>query len=180
MPVRIFTETGTRPAAASTAATTMLRNRSRFQGRALPPPLRVTLGTGQPKLRSTWSARSSSTRIRTASAITCGSTPYSCTERGLSSAWKQTRSIVSALRSSSARDVTISETYSPATAPVASTVASRQSERKARLVIPAIGARTTGGSKGRGTRRFSHPAHGGGSVRGRYGDTADFAPTQRR
>ena len=31
---------------------TIARNRSVFQGRAAPPPLRVTLGTGQPKLRS--------------------------------------------------------------------------------------------------------------------------------
>ena len=46
---------------------------------------------------------------------------------------------VSGMRSSSARAVTISETKSPAPC-------SRQSMRKAELVIPAIGARTTGGS----------------------------------
>ena len=44
-------------------------------GNAEPPPLRVTFGTGQPKLRSTWSARSSATIIRTAAATTAGSTP---------------------------------------------------------------------------------------------------------
>ncbi len=75
MPLRILTDTGTRPSAAAMASWTMLRNRSRFQGRALPPPLRVTFGTGQPKLRSMWSARSSSTSSRTAAATVAGSTP---------------------------------------------------------------------------------------------------------
>ena len=32
----------------------MSASRPRFQGSAPPPPLRVTFGTGQPKLRSTW------------------------------------------------------------------------------------------------------------------------------
>ena len=36
----------------TTAAATIERKRSRFHGRAPPPPLRVTLGTGQPKFRS--------------------------------------------------------------------------------------------------------------------------------
>ena len=53
MPIRILTVTGTRPSAARTAPRTTARNRSRFQGSAEPPPLRVTLGTGQPKFRST-------------------------------------------------------------------------------------------------------------------------------
>ena len=53
MPLRILTVTGT-PAglAARTACATIAANRSSFHGRAAPPPLRVTLGTGQPKLRS--------------------------------------------------------------------------------------------------------------------------------
>ena len=110
MPLRIFTVTGTRPSAAATASATTARNRSRFHGSAEPPPLRVTLGTGQPKFRSTWSARSSSTTIRTAAAMMAGSTPYSCTERGDSSASNRIRFIVSSLRSSRARDVIISET----------------------------------------------------------------------
>ncbi len=60
MPLRILTVTGTsRLAPSSTTAPTMDRNRSRFHGSADPPPLRVTFGTGQPKLRSMWSARSS-------------------------------------------------------------------------------------------------------------------------
>src|SRR5665648_667406 len=62
-------------AAASTAARTIAANRSRFQGSTAPPPLRVTLGTGQPKLRSTWSARSSLASIRTAAPTVAGSTP---------------------------------------------------------------------------------------------------------
>ncbi len=73
--------------------------------------MRVTFGTGQPKFRSTWSAaRPSVTTIRTASAMIAGSTPYSCSERGDSSASKRIRFIVSSLRSSSAREVIISET----------------------------------------------------------------------
>ena len=52
MPLRIFTDTGTRPSAASTAALTIDANRSFFHGRALPPPLRVTFGTGHPKFMS--------------------------------------------------------------------------------------------------------------------------------
>ena len=60
MPLRILTVTGTSyGAAARTAVPTMERNSPVFHGSAAPPPLRVTLGTGQPKLRSTWSARSS-------------------------------------------------------------------------------------------------------------------------
>ena len=64
--------------AASLARTASLRiaaSRSRFHGSAAPPPLRVTLGTGQPKFKSIWSARSSSTRIRTAAPTVAGSTP---------------------------------------------------------------------------------------------------------
>ena len=74
MPTRILTVTGMVPAA-RTAAVTMRANRLRRHGSAAPPPLRVTLGTGQPKFRSTWSARSSSTTMRTASATMSGSTP---------------------------------------------------------------------------------------------------------
>ena len=77
--------------------------------------------------------------MRTAAAITCGSTPYSWTERGYSSSAKDTMSIVAALRSTNARLVVISETYSPAPD-------SLHSRRNARFVIPAIGANTTGGS----------------------------------
>ena len=74
MPLRIFIVTGTRPAAV-TAARRTARNRSRFHGSAAPPPRRVTLGTGQPKFRSMWSARSSATSMVTASRTTAGSTP---------------------------------------------------------------------------------------------------------
>ena len=76
IPLRIFTVTGTSYGAASlTAVPTMARNSSVFQGSAAPPPLRVTLGTGQPKLRSMWSARSSVTSMRTAAPTVAGSTP---------------------------------------------------------------------------------------------------------
>ena len=60
-------------------------------------------------------------------------------------------------RSSSARDVTISETYKPAGNPTASVAAMRQSRRNARFVIPAIGASTIGGSIGQSIGRLSHP-----------------------
>ncbi len=76
MPLRILTVTGTSNFDASrTAARTMSRNRSRFQGSTAPPPLRVTFATGQPKFMSMWSARSSSTSIFTAAPIVAGSTP---------------------------------------------------------------------------------------------------------
>ena len=88
----------------------MARKSPRFQGSALPPPLRVTLGTGQPKLRSTWSARSSATSRRTAAATVAGSTPYSCTLRGCSSASVAIIFMVSSLRSTRARLVIISVT----------------------------------------------------------------------
>ena len=75
MPLRILTVTGmSRLAPSSTTAPTMRRKRSFFHGRAEPPPLRVTLGTGQPKLRSMWSARSSVTSIRAAARAVAGST----------------------------------------------------------------------------------------------------------
>ncbi len=74
MPLRIFTVSGISPAA-FTAPSTISRNRPSFHGSAEPPPLRVTFGTGQPKLRSMWSARSSATRKVTASATVFGSTP---------------------------------------------------------------------------------------------------------
>ena len=76
MPLRILTVTGTFPREASwTAVRTIAVNRSVFQGRAEPPPRLVTLGTGQPKFRSMWSARSSSTTIRTACPTWTASTP---------------------------------------------------------------------------------------------------------
>lgn len=74
MPLRILMVTGRAPAL-PTASRRMERSRFRLYGSAEPPPLRVTLGTGQPKLRSMWSARSSSTIIRTAAPTVAGSTP---------------------------------------------------------------------------------------------------------
>ena len=76
MPLRILIVTGTSARdASSTAVRTIAANRSVFQGSAEPPPRLVTLGTGQPKLRSTWSARSSSTTMRTARPTLTASTP---------------------------------------------------------------------------------------------------------
>ena len=79
MPTRNLMVTGTRPpdsaSAARTAAPTTARRRVRFTGRAAPPPLRVTLGAGQPKFMSTWSTRSSATSRRTISPTVTGSVP---------------------------------------------------------------------------------------------------------
>jgi hypothetical protein len=149
MPLRIFTVTGTSPAA-PTAARTIRSNSRHRHGRADPPPLRVTLGTGQPKFRSTWSARSSSTTIRTARSTITGSTPYNWRLRGRSSGSNATIRIVFGLRSTRARVVTISHTYRPAPC-------SRHSRRNAMLVIPAIGASTTGGSISYGPSLTSRP-----------------------
>ncbi len=51
MPLRILIVSGLSPAA-FTARSTISRNSEVFHGRAAPPPRRVTLGTGHPKLRS--------------------------------------------------------------------------------------------------------------------------------
>ncbi len=150
MPLRILTVSGMSPAA-RTVCVTMSRNSPSFQGSAAPPPLRVTLGTGHPKFRSMWSAWSSSTRMRTASAIVFGSTPYSWMERGVSDSWWRMRRIVVSLRSTRAREVIISLTYRPAPY-------SRQRRRNAVFVMPAIGASTTGASSAMG------PMRNGGAV----------------
>src|ERR1700760_3337533 len=52
--------------------------------------------------------------------------------------------IVTGCRSTSARAVTISQTYSPLTVPTFDCSSSRHSVRNATLVTPAIGASTTG------------------------------------
>ncbi len=72
--MRNFTVTGTGPAAA-TAVRTISRSSARRTGRAEPPPLRVTFGTGQPKFMSTWSTPWSPTSVRTASPSVRGSVP---------------------------------------------------------------------------------------------------------
>src|SRR5690606_30582682 len=66
-----------------------------------------------------------------------------CAERGVSSSPNVTMRSASVLRSTSARLVTISATYSPGSNPV-DRPASRHSVRNARLVTPAMGASTTG------------------------------------
>ena len=67
MPLRVFMVTGTSYAATErTAASRMSPSSRRFQGRAPPPPLRVTLGTGQPKLRSMCATPCSAARISAA------------------------------------------------------------------------------------------------------------------
>jgi hypothetical protein len=109
MPNRILIVTGT-PSAASTAARTIRANSRRRHGRAAPPPLRVTFGTGHPKFMSMWSARFSRTTMRTARPTVSGSTPYNCRLRGLSSGSKATMRMVFGFRSTSARVVTISQT----------------------------------------------------------------------
>ena len=77
MPLRILIVSGMPTGfAASTACSTMRPNSLRRQGSAEPPPRRVTLGTGQPKLRSMWSASpSSADHAAPRPAVTSGSTP---------------------------------------------------------------------------------------------------------
>ena len=79
---RIFAVTGM-PAGSHTATTRWMSSvkMSVFQGKAEPPPRRVTLGTGQPKFRSTWSAMLPSTTIFAACSVMEGFTPYNCSER---------------------------------------------------------------------------------------------------
>ncbi len=67
MPLRVFIVTGTAYAeAAATACSRISPSSLRFHGSAPPPPLRVTLGTGQPKLRSTCATPYSAHRISVA------------------------------------------------------------------------------------------------------------------
>jgi len=111
MPLRILTVTGMSYGAASRMTElTMPRNSSVFHGRAEPPPLRVTLGTGQPKLRSMWSARPSLARMRAARPALTGSVQYSWIERGFSSGSVSMSFIVMGVRSTRAREVIISLT----------------------------------------------------------------------
>jgi hypothetical protein len=72
--------------------------------------LRVTLGTGQPKLRSTWCTPYSAQRISVAFPTYDGSVPYSWTERVVSSSSKTSIFRVVVSRSTSPRDVIISQT----------------------------------------------------------------------
>ena len=67
MPLRVFMVTGT--AYGSAALTALVRispSSRRFHGSAPPPPLRVTLGTGQPKFRSMWATPYSAQRLSAA------------------------------------------------------------------------------------------------------------------
>ena len=67
MPLRVFIVTGTPyGAAAATACSRISPSSLRFHGSAPPPPLRVTFGTGQPKLRSTCATPYSAHRISVA------------------------------------------------------------------------------------------------------------------
>src|SRR4029079_4229822 len=96
--------------AAATADRRISASSPRFHGRAPPPPLRVTLGTGQPKLRSTWCTPYSAQRISVAFPTYDGSVPESLTDRVGSSA--STTSILRVVesRSTSPRLVIISQT----------------------------------------------------------------------
>ena len=70
IPILVLTVTGTPwRSAARTVLVMIARTRSSFQGRTPPPPLRVTFGTGQPKLRSTWATPNSAHRMVVARAM---------------------------------------------------------------------------------------------------------------
>ena len=61
--------------------------------------------------------------------------------------------MVTGCRSTSARAVTISHTYSPLTVPARANSSSRHSVRNATFVTPAIGASTTGLASAMGPNR---------------------------
>src|SRR6187431_3134359 len=85
-------------------------------------------------------------------------------DRGVSDSWCRMRRSVVALRSTSARVVIISLTYSPAPY-------SRHRRRNAVFVIPAIGASTTGASSSIGPMRRARDG-------ARVGVTAPFSQIQ--
>src|SRR5689334_22063886 len=90
--------------------------------------------------------------------------------------------IVTGWRSTSARAVTISQTYSPLTVPTFDCSSSRHNVRNATLVTPAIGASTTGLATAMEPMRTAWlpPAHGQGArclvqlIRGRLLAGAGF------
>src|SRR5699024_4366719 len=138
MPIRVFMVTGTLyGSAALTADVRMLSSSRVFHGSAAPPPLRVTFGTGQPKLRSTWATPYSAHTIRTASPMYVGSTPYNWTERTVSFSANASIARLCGSPTTKPREVIISHTYNPAPC-------SAPRGRKAAFVTPAMGARTTG------------------------------------
>ena len=112
MPMRILTVTGTRRRRPRRPRVTMSSNSSMRHGSAAPPPLRVTLGTGQPKFRSTWSARSSLDDHPHRRADHGRVDAVELQLRGVSSASKRISRSVFGLRSTSARVVIISLTNS--------------------------------------------------------------------
>ena len=120
----------------------------RLYGSAAPPPLRVTLGTGQPKFRSTWSTAKSLIKISVARAHGHRVDPVQLHATGPAPPGR-TAACPCVLRSRSTipRLVIISQTNSPACPPAGTAPASacsRHSCRYAALVIPAIGAKITG------------------------------------
>ena len=139
IPIRNLQVTGIPPFLPSlTAARMMARNKFFLSGTAAPPPLRVTLAAGQPKLRSMWSTALLATSCETARPIISGSEPYSCTLRRSSSGLKVMRRCDLGLKRTKPVAITISFTY---TSPGPNC---RHSERNGALVTPAIGAKTTG------------------------------------
>src|SRR5690625_2980464 len=138
MPIRVFMVTGTLYGSAARTADVRTPSSSRvFHGGAAPPPLRVTFGTGQPKLSATWATPYSAHTMRTASPMYVGSTPYSWTERTVSFSANASIARLCGSPSTKPREVIISHTYNPAPC-------SAHRVRKAAFVTPAMGARTTG------------------------------------
>src|SRR3954447_13092707 len=151
MPLRVFMVTGTPyGVAAATTAPRISPSRPRFHGSTPPPPLRVTLGTGHPKFRSMCATPYSAHRILAAFPTYTGSVPYSWTERTFSRSSKTSIFKVVSSRSTRPRDVIISQTKRP-DLPCAA-ICSRHRRRYAALVMPAIGASTTGVSTVSGPR----------------------------
>ena len=89
---------------------TIARSSAGLAGTAAPPPLRVTLAAGQPKLRSMWSTSPAPHTRSTARPIITGSEPYTCRLRGCSSGPNVIIRAVLALPWTSAVAITISLT----------------------------------------------------------------------
>ena len=134
-PIRILTVTGTVPRVADRSLHDAPEEPP--PGQRAPPPRRVTLGTGQLKLRSTWSARSPSTTVVRPPRPSPGPLRRACSERGARR--RRTRSSGTSTRAlhQPAGGDHFADVEGPAPC-------SRHSRRKPGLVMSGIGARTTG------------------------------------
>jgi 2-C-methyl-D-erythritol 4-phosphate cytidylyltransferase len=136
-PSRVFSVTGTSTAPTTASISDSAWSRSRISAEPERPP--TTFLAGQPMLMSMIRAPCPAT-MRAASAIQQGSRPASCTAVAASPRPSSARARTEGFSSTISRLATISETTRPA--PKDAT-----SRRNGRSVIPAMGARRTGGAR---------------------------------